>query len=162
MPTTTHTRSMHIDAPVERVFEHVKDPDNFLAVMREADPDSPGQITKKSNGVGVGSTFEWWAACSSCTIHIVVTRTEYVPNERIVDHQPMGDVTWTHTTVSDETGTTLTLTCDVSSKVPMVDKVEDKPDLERRRGPRQVPGRVQEGDRGLRRPPSGMEYRIPR
>ena len=126
MTTTTHTRSMRIDAPVEKVFEHVKDPDNFFAVMREADPDSPGQITKKSTEFGVGSTFEWSGRLFFMPVHAVVTRTELVPNERIVDHQPMGDVTWTHTTVPDETGTTLTLTCAVSSKVPMLDKVEDK------------------------------------
>ncbi len=29
MSTTTHTRSMHIDAPVATVFDYIKDPHHF-------------------------------------------------------------------------------------------------------------------------------------
>ncbi len=126
MTTTTHTRSMHIDAPVEKVFEHVKHPENFFAAVREADPRMSGHITRQSTEMGVDSTYEWSGRLFFVPIHTVVTRTEYVPNERIVDHQPYGDVTYTHTTQPDGTGTTLTLRCDVSSKVPLLDKVEDR------------------------------------
>lgn len=128
MTTTTHTRSVHIDAPVEKVFDHVKDPENYFAAVREADPGMSFQVTKVTLAPdgGVGSTSEWSGRLLFFPVHAVVTRTEYVPNERIVDHQPNGDVTWTHTTEPDETGTTLTLRCDVSSKVPFVDRVEDK------------------------------------
>jgi uncharacterized membrane protein len=59
MPTTTHTRSVHIDAPVETVFEYVKDPENFFAVMYRAHPRLSGQITRRSTEVEEGSTYEW-------------------------------------------------------------------------------------------------------
>ncbi len=130
MTTTTHTRSVHIDAPVEQVFEHVQDPENYFAAMREADPRMrrmSAQITKKSTSMGVYSTWEWSGRLFLVPIHAAVSRTEYVPNQRIVDHQP-GAVasTMTHTTQPDGTGTTLTMRRHISSKVPLLDKVEDK------------------------------------
>lgn len=127
MTTTTHTRSVHIDAPVEQVFEHVKDPENYFAAMREADPGMSAQITKVPAELGVDSTWEWSGRLFFVPIHAAVTRTEYVPNQRIVDHQP-GAVasTVTHTTQPDGTGTTLTMRRDVSSRVPLLDKVEEK------------------------------------
>jgi uncharacterized protein YndB with AHSA1/START domain len=130
MGSTTHKRDVHIDAPVERVFEYVKDPERFYAVMSGAEGKEPGDadahLTKVSltpDG-GVGSTYEWVGRAFFITIHGVVTRQEYVPNERIVDHSSTG-VTWIYTTAPDETGTMLSLACEVSSKVPVVDKVED-------------------------------------
>jgi hypothetical protein len=53
-----------------------------------------------------------------------MTREVYVPNERIVDHSSTGPV-WTFTFKPDATGTTLSLACGVSSKVPLLDKLED-------------------------------------
>jgi carbon monoxide dehydrogenase subunit G len=126
MTTTTHQRSVHIDAPVEKVFAHVSDPENYFAAMREADPNMSGQITKKPAELGVDSTYEWSGRLLFVPIHAVVTRTQYVPNQRIVDHQPSGDVTMTHTTEPDGSGTKLTMRSDVSSKVPFLDKVEDR------------------------------------
>ena len=35
-------------------------------------------------------------------------------------------MTWTYTTAPDGTGTTLTLTCETSSKVPFFDTAEDR------------------------------------
>jgi uncharacterized protein YndB with AHSA1/START domain len=128
MPTTTHTRSVHFDAPVEKVFDHVKDPDNFFAVLYRAHPGMSGQITRRSAEIEEGSTYEWSGRWAFMPIHVVVTRTEYVPNQRIVDQQPepLGAMTWTHTTAPDATGTTLTLTGELSSRLPLLDKVEDK------------------------------------
>jgi uncharacterized protein YndB with AHSA1/START domain len=130
MSSTTHKREVHIDAPVEQVFDYVKVPEHFYAAMFEAEGKEPGDaaahLTKVSltpDG-GVGSTYEWVGRAFFITIHGVVTRQEYVPNERIVDHSSTG-VTWTYTTVPDETGTMLSLGCEVFSKVPLVDKVED-------------------------------------
>ena len=44
MSTTTHTRSIHIDAPVEKVFEHVEDPKNFYAAMAATSPQDPPRL----------------------------------------------------------------------------------------------------------------------
>lgn len=130
MTSTTHKRAVHIDAPVERVFDYVKVPEHFYAAMFEGEGNEPSDaaahLTKVSltpDG-GVGSTYEWVGRAFFITIHGVVTRQEYMPNERIVDHSSTG-VTWTYTTAPDETGTTLSLACEVFSKVPLVDKVED-------------------------------------
>jgi uncharacterized protein YndB with AHSA1/START domain len=127
MPTTTHTRSVHIDAPVEKVFDHVKDPENFFAVLYRAHARLSGQITRRSTEIEEGSTYEWSGRWAFMPIHVGVTRTELVPNERIVDDQPepLGAMRWVHTTARDETGTTLTLTGELSSKVPLLHKVED-------------------------------------
>ncbi len=130
MSSTTHKREVHIDAPVERVFDYVKVPEHFLAAMLAAEGKEPGDATAHLTKVslttdgGVGSTYEAVFHVFFITMHVVGTRTEYVPNERIVDRMSTG-VTWTYTTAPDETGTLLSLACEVSSKVPLVDKVED-------------------------------------
>jgi carbon monoxide dehydrogenase subunit G len=38
MTTTTHKRTVHIDAAVETVFDYVKDPRHFLNAMPGSDP----------------------------------------------------------------------------------------------------------------------------
>ncbi len=130
MSSTTHKREVHIDAPVERVVEYVKVPEHFLAAMLEAEGKEPRDATAHLTKVslttdgGVGSTYEAVFRVFFITMHVVGTRTEYVPNERIVDRMSTG-VTWTYTTTPDDTGTLLSLACEVSSKVPLVDKVED-------------------------------------
>ena len=126
MSTTTHTRSIHIDAPVETVFEHVEDPKNFYAAMAATSPQDPPRLLDVDvKPEGVGSTYQWtFHLWSLLYVGGTMTREEYVPNERIVDHSSTGPV-WTFTFTPDATGTTLSLACDVSSKVPLLDKLED-------------------------------------
>jgi hypothetical protein len=52
-----------------------------------------------------------------------MTREEYVPNERIVDHSSTGPV-WTFTFEPDPDGSTLSLAMELSTKVPLLDKLE--------------------------------------
>jgi hypothetical protein len=54
--------------------------------------------------------------------HYVFTREEYVVNERIVDHSPIG-VTFTFSFEPDATGTTLTFTWDGTKVIKMLDAV---------------------------------------
>jgi hypothetical protein len=54
-----------------------------------------------------------------------ITREESVPNVRIVDHSSTGPV-WTYAFEPDQTGTTLSLACEISSKVPLADQVADE------------------------------------
>ena len=129
MATTTHTRSVHIDAPVEEVFDYVKDPQHFFAVMSKV---SSGLADRVKGGItdvemtpeGVGSTYKFRGELFVFHLDVVLTREEFVPNERIVDHSNYG-VTWASTFEPDETGTTYTLSCGVHSKVPLLDKLED-------------------------------------
>ena len=52
-----------------------------------------------------------------------MTREEYVPNERIVDHSSTGPV-WTFAFEPDPDGTTLSLAMELSTRVPLLDKLE--------------------------------------
>jgi hypothetical protein len=52
-----------------------------------------------------------------------MTREEYVSNERIVDHSSTGPV-WTFTFEPDPNGTTLSLAMELSTRVPLLDKLE--------------------------------------
>ena len=125
MTTTTHKRSVHIDAPVEMVFDYVKDPRHVFNAM-------PGSV-HASNAItdvtltpeGVGSTYTWKGGMFGLHIHGVMTREEYIPNERIVDHSSTGPV-WTFTFEPDPTGTTLSLAFEWSTKVPLMDKAVDR------------------------------------
>lgn len=122
MTTTTHKRSIHIDAPVERVFDYVKDPQKYFDAWFE----STSKITDiKIAEEGVGTTYEWTTSVLHF-FHIngVMTRQEYVPNQRFVDRSSTGPV-WTYTFEPDQTGTTLSIEFDLSSKVPFADKVLD-------------------------------------
>ena len=121
-----HKRSVHIDAPVEKVFDYVKDPQHFFEAFDEEWRRHMALVEVNTTPEGVGSTSRLMGRMF-LLFHMewVLTREEYVPNERIVDHANMGGV-WTSTFVSDETGTTLTMAFGWSSKVPFVADVLDR------------------------------------
>lgn len=124
MTTIAHQRSTHIDAPVEKVFAYVEDPHHFFAAMAPMSGDRSHFTDVTTTPEGVGSTYEWSDRWFLFPIHGVTTRTECVPNERIVDHSSTGP-TWTFTFEPDATGTTLTLAFEYSMKVPLVGKAVD-------------------------------------
>lgn len=123
MTTTTHKRSVHIDAAVATVFDYVKDPHHFY----DAFPDEQGttltDVTLTPEGVV--STYAWKGKMFIFHHEGVMTREDYIPNERIVDHSSTGPV-WTYTFEPDPTGTTLSLAIEYSTKVPLMDKVIDR------------------------------------
>lgn len=121
-----HTRSIHIDAPVKRVFAYVKDPHHFLEAFPEDDRRHMALAEVNLTPEGVGSTFRMMGRMF-LLFHMewVLTREEYVPNERIVDHANLGGV-WTYLFAPDETGTTLTISFGWSSKVPFVGELMDR------------------------------------
>jgi uncharacterized protein YndB with AHSA1/START domain len=122
MSTDKHslTLSIHIDAPVEKVFGYLEDPANFLASMPEKN-----QVTLESvnrNPDGTVSTYE--AKYRQTGLHLTAsyTREEYVPNERIVDHSSLG-VLFIWVFEPDATGSTLTGAVDTSKLMEMLDKL---------------------------------------
>ncbi|MGB9372780.1 MAG: SRPBCC family protein [Jiangellales bacterium] len=125
MTTTTYKRSIHIDAPVETVFDHVEDPRNFYAALAALSPEDPPKLTDvDTKPEGVGSTYQWtFHLWSLLYIGGTMTREEYVPNERIVDHSSTGPV-WTFAFEPDPDGTTLSLAMELSTRVPLLDKLE--------------------------------------
>ena len=124
MTSTTHTRSIHIVAPVEKVFDYVKDPANQWVAYELTERSS---VTEEEVApeMGKGSTWRWQGHLLFIPLHATLTRLEYVPNERIVDRSST-DVVWSYTFEADDAGTALTMEVEVSSKVPFLDKIEDK------------------------------------
>lgn len=123
MTTTTHTARVRINAPVEKVFDHVRDPRHFLTAFPRSSDLVTGTVTMAPDG-GVGTTYEWTDRMLGVHVSGRGTREEYVVNNRIIDRSSTGPV-WTWTFEPDGTGTALTLTFEYSSKVPLVDRVVD-------------------------------------
>jgi len=122
-----HKRSVHIDAPVAKVFDYVKEPNHFFEAFPEKDRSHMALTEVNLTPDGVGSTFTMMGRMF-LLFHMewVLTREEYIPNERIVDHASVGGV-WTYTFESAEPkGTTLSLAFGWSSKVPLVGQVIDR------------------------------------
>jgi uncharacterized protein YndB with AHSA1/START domain len=124
MTSTAHSRSIHIDAPVEKVFDYVKEPHNQWDAYEMTAQATLSEL-EIAPDAGEGSTWKWQSHLLFIPIHGTMTREVYVPNERIVDHSTTG-VRWIHTCEPDEAGTTLTLEVEVSSPVPFLDKIEDR------------------------------------
>lgn len=120
MSSAKHTHSIHIDAPVEKVFGYIEDPAHLLATMP-----SKNQVTLeavKRNPDGTVATYQ--SKYRELGRHMTTdwTREEYVPNERIVDRNSLG-VLFTFTVEADATGTTLTNIWDASTLMKMLDAV---------------------------------------
>lgn len=122
---TLHERSMHIDAPVDKVFDFLQDPYHFIELFPEKDRSNMAVTEIHRTPDGVGSTYTMIGRMFLFQIKWVITREEYVPNERIVDHANLGGV-WTCTFEPDETGSTLTLAFGWSSKVPLLGELADR------------------------------------
>lgn len=123
MTTTMHSSSVHVDATVGKVFDYVKDPAHFFDAMAAGQYVEPGKITLTPEGIG--TTYEWTGRELGFKIHGVLTREEYVPNERIVDRSSTGPV-WTWTVAPEGDGTKLTLAYEYATRVPLMDKLIDK------------------------------------
>lgn len=123
MTTTMHKRSVHIDAPVETVFEYVKDPQHMWVGFAD-EKKAPVMTDVAMTSEGVGSTYTWNTDVLFFHVHGVMTREESVANKRIVDRSSTGPV-WSYDLEPDQSGTKLTLGYEYSTKVPMMDKALD-------------------------------------
>ncbi len=126
MPTIAN--SVHIEAPVDKVFAYVTDPMNatewFVGMMGVND------VT----GKGVGKHYHWKYKMIGVPLHGEGTITEYVPNERMVV-ESKGGVTSkiTYTFASDAGGTTLNAETQYTIPVPVLGKLAEKLVLQRNR-----------------------------
>jgi hypothetical protein len=115
-----HTHSIHIDAPVEKVFGYIEDPAHFLATFP-----ANNQVTLESvnrNPDGTVATYEGRFRQAGLHFTVTYTREEYVPNERIVDRNSIG-ILFIWTVEADATGTTLTSGWDSSGLMKMLNAV---------------------------------------
>lgn len=124
--TMTHRRSVHIDAPVEAVFDYVQDPHHFFEAFPERDRQHTALAEVAMTPQGVGSTIRMMGRVF-LVFHMewVLTREEYVRYERIVDRANTGGV-FEYAFAPDETGTTLTLAFGWSSPVPFTSELIDR------------------------------------
>ncbi len=125
MTTTMHRRSMHIDAPVDKVFDYVKDPHHYFDAFPEEFRGHTVMTEVKTTPEGVGSTAKMMGRVF-LLFHMewTLTREEYLPNERIVDRAWLGRMISTFE--PDETGTTLSLAFEWSTTLPLVGEVIDR------------------------------------
>jgi hypothetical protein len=125
MTTTRHRESTHINAPVAKVFEHVKDPAHFYEAMPERGGSGGTLRAVHMTPEGIGTTYEFVAGhIAGFQLVGVLTREEYVVNEHFVDRSSTGPE-WTWTVEPEGDGTRLTLTFEYSTKIPGIDKVID-------------------------------------
>ena len=133
METILHQRSIHIDAPVEKVFDYVKDPHTTYAVISETptsriDRHVQGELTgaTMTPGGGTGTTWSFTARLLVVRINATYTREEFVPNERIVDRNPDARCGVAFDFKPDATGTTLTMAWLDSSRFPLLTRLWDR------------------------------------
>lgn len=125
-----HTRSIHVDAPVEKVFDHLQDLHHFMSAMSALG--GGGEVVDVSTAPeGVGSTATWKSRVVGIPVTGVLTCEECVSNERLVYRSSTGPV-WTLTLTPDGSGTSIALTFEYHSKMPffatVVDHVSWHPD----------------------------------
>jgi len=118
--------SIHIDAPVEEVFEYVADPMNttewFVGMM------GVNEVT----GSGVGKNYHWKYKMVGIPLHGEGTITEYVPNARMVVKTKGGVTsTFTYTFASHDGGTKLDVETEYTIPVPVLGKLAENLVLQR-------------------------------
>lgn len=126
MTATTHKRSVHVDAPVDSVFDYVQDARHFWEAWDEEWRRHMALAEVKTTPDGVGSTARLMGRMF-LFFHMewVLTREEYVPNERIVDHAWLGRMITT-LEPADPDGTTLSMAWEWDARVPLVAEALDR------------------------------------
>jgi uncharacterized protein YndB with AHSA1/START domain len=77
---STMKRSIHIEAPVEKVFDFIKDPRNVAEGLM-----APEVKDVKMTDEGVGSYYSWVFRIAGLPIEGFDVYTEFIPNQRITD-----------------------------------------------------------------------------
>jgi carbon monoxide dehydrogenase subunit G len=113
-------KSVHVDAPVERVFAYLQDPMSNLDWL-------PGMIdVTKISGDGVGARFRWVYKMAGIPLEGESTALEFVPNERFVTESKSGVVsTWTWDFVPNDGGTRINLAVDYVVPVPVLGRLAE-------------------------------------
>jgi hypothetical protein len=97
--------SLHIEAPVEKVFAYFKDPANWQE-LQEGITFEDVRPTPE----GVGTSYRWTARMAGLPVRGTNVFTEFVPDQRIVDESSLSlEGTWIYTFEPEGSGTRLTL-----------------------------------------------------
>ncbi|MGE5156139.1 MAG: SRPBCC family protein [Betaproteobacteria bacterium] len=98
-------RSIHIEAPVEKVFDLFKDPRNMTETLTTPFVVKDVKMTKE----GVGTYYTWASKTPGLRMEGFDVYTEFVPNQRITDRSSSGvPGDWTFSFEREDSGTKLT------------------------------------------------------
>ena len=125
MGTTSTTRSIEIDAPVERVFAFLADPVKAVQAFPMGRNVTVSDIMTTREGVltSYRETMPMRLGPVHWDVVDAVRVEEYVPNQRIVDKSSSGPIHAMNVEPSGS-GTKLTFTGTVNSRIPLLDKVK--------------------------------------
>ena len=99
-------RSIHIEAPVEKVFDFYKDPRNEQEMIPMPYEVKDVKLTEE----GVGSYYSWVTRIAGLPIEGFNVYTEFVPNQRITDRSSWSlPGEWTASFEPEGSGMQLTL-----------------------------------------------------
>ena len=122
MSTTTVSKSIQIDAPVEKVFDFIANPHTFYQAWPFDWDYTISDEAKAPDGSVMSFKVTWSIPIGRLHYdsQFTIIRKEYVPNERLVQEAPMVLDSYIFEPSGD--GTLLTNTTEVSSRVPLLDK----------------------------------------
>ena len=119
-------RSITIDAPVEKVFSYISNPNNEL--------ESIPSITdiRDVTGEGLGRKWGWTYKMVGFSLKGESEVIEYIPNQRLV-HKSKGGIesTWTYTFNPENGGTRLNVVVEYKIPIPVLGKVGERMVLNR-------------------------------
>lgn len=97
--------TVHVEAPVEKVFDFFKDPAHWQE-LTDGITFRDVRLTRE----GVGTHYTWVATMGPWHLEGFNVFTEFVPNRRITDMSSRAfEGTWTYTFEPEDSGTRLTL-----------------------------------------------------
>jgi len=125
MTTSSVTRSIEIDAPIEEVFAFVSDPQRRIQALAPALGRRIVVSDVETSPEGVVTSWKWTTQfLLPLPYHAVATRTEHIANQRILEKHstPTRDVD-AFTFEPSGNGTRLTYYAQCSSPIPLLEKV---------------------------------------
>lgn len=123
MTTSSVTRSMEIDAPPEKVFAFVSDPEKAMEAMDTLGRVVVSDVVTTPDGAVTSRRWSERFRLLPFEIHATVTRQEQFPNQRIVEKHSTGPVC-VYTFEPSGNGTRLTYTPELSRPFALLTKMQ--------------------------------------